>query len=118
MDRLTWSRDGLWTEYPLGYIGANDGTATSKDVAFRSTKRDARWASLSSAKSAVGLTALHTDAPLHVRARSEDTGTTLFLSSAVPVPYDFSTGLRPDLLIHLKRGESVSGGFRLRPTGR
>lgn len=116
LDRLTWSRHGLWTEYPPGHIGADDGTADAKDVAFRSTKRDARWAALSSGKSGPRLAALHTNAPLHVRARTDVTGTTLFLSTAVSVPYDFSTGLRPDLLIHLKNGETVGGAFRLRPT--
>lgn len=116
MDRLAWSRDGLWTEYPQGHIGANDGTATARDVSFRSTKRDARWLWLSG-RSGLGLAALAADTPLHGRARSGPNGTTLFLCSAVSVPYDFSTWLRPDLLIHLKKGQTVSGAFRLRPTG-
>ncbi|MDQ2686768.1 MAG: DUF4981 domain-containing protein, partial [Armatimonadota bacterium] len=117
-NRLSWSRDGLWTEYPPDHIGADDGTVGAQDISFRSTKRDARWAALSSGKTGPTLVALHTDTPLHIRAHADPaTATTFFLSSAVSVPYDFSTGLRPDLLIHLKKGESVSGGFRLRATG-
>ncbi len=115
LDRMTWSRQGLWTEYPPQHIGAADGTATSQDLTFRCTKRDARWM-LMSGQGAGGLAVLKTDDPLHVRGRADADSTTAFLSSAVPPPYDFSTYLVPDLLVHLKTGQTVAGGFRLRVT--
>ncbi len=117
-DRLRWSRRGLWTEYPQGHIGANDGSVTARDISFRSTKRDVRWAQLSSTirGAGSGLAVLSASDPLHTRARTEAEGTTLFLSSQVAPPYDFSTNLRPDLLIHLKKGQPQSGSFGLRLT--
>lgn len=115
MNRMTWSREGFWTEYPANHIGATQGTATSADLTFRSTKRDAHWMLLSGT-AGNGLAVLSSEAPLHVRAQTNKEATTAFLSSAVAPPYDFSTWLLPDLLIHLKKGQSVTGSFRLRVT--
>ena len=39
---------------------------------------------------------LNSDVPLHTRAQKETNGITLFLSSAISPPYDFSTNLLPD----------------------
>jgi hypothetical protein len=64
-----------------------------------------------------GVCAIPEDAPLHTRAVNERSGITLFLSSAIAPPYDFSTNLLPDKLIHLNHGQHVRGGFLLRLVG-
>ena len=110
-NKMTWSRDGLWTDYPAKHIGANDGSATNKDLTFRCTKRDTRWVTISSAGSS--LTAQKLESPLHTRANEKGADTVLFLSSQVSPPYDFSTGLLPDLLIKLNDGSTVGGSFSL-----
>lgn len=113
-DHLSWSREGLWTVYPQGHIGATEGTVTSQNVSFRSTKRDAYWASLTNL-GGLGIEAHQADGPLHTRANVTPEGTLFFLSSAVAPPRDFSSNLVPDYEIHLKRDQPVSGSFRLTP---
>jgi beta-galactosidase len=113
LDKLTWSREGLWTDYPSGSIGAAAGTVGSGDLSFRCTKRDAHWAWLSG-KQPPGLAAVEAGSPLHVRARQEKDNTVFFLSSAIAPPADFSTGLLSEYLIVLKKGGTTGGAFELR----
>ena len=48
-DFLSWYRDAEWTAYPPGYIGAPMGRVDSKALSFRSTKRNAVWATFTDA---------------------------------------------------------------------
>ncbi|MGD0768241.1 MAG: glycoside hydrolase family 2 TIM barrel-domain containing protein [Tepidisphaeraceae bacterium] len=115
LDRMTWSRQGLWTEYPPGYIGQADGSVKADDVSFACTKRDARWVSMTGS-GVFGLAALAGDQPLHVRAHHGKDQTVLFLSSFISPPYDFSTSLLSSDEIHLLPGRTFTGGCRLRLT--
>ncbi len=117
MNRLTWRRQGLWTDYPKGHIGAVEGSANADEISFRSTKRDVRWAELSGTHQ-ISLVAGSNGKPFHVRAGKTASDTVVFLSSAVSPPYDFSTNLVPDMLIHLKKGETVEGFVYLGVVGK
>ena len=112
---MTWSRQGLWTEYPPGYIGMADGSVKADDISFACTKRDTRWVSMTG-PGVFGLAALAGDQPLHVRAHHDKDQTMLFLSSAISPPYDFSTNLLSSDEIHLLPGRTFTGGCRLRLT--
>jgi len=116
LDQMAWSRQGLWTEYPPGYIGQADGSVKADDISFASTKRDVRWVSMTGSGT-FGLAALAGDQPLHVRAHHDNDQTVLFLSSAISPPYDFSTNLLPSNEIHLIPGQTFSGGCHLRLIG-
>jgi len=111
---MAWAREGFWTDYPKDHIGAIRGTAAPSDLTFRSSKRDVRWVTLTNPNGA-GLCALPLENALHTRGLHEAPGNTLFLSAAIAPPYDFSTNLLPEKLIHLTQGETVGGDFLLRP---
>jgi beta-galactosidase len=113
LDKLSWSREGLWTDYPSESISAAAGTVGSGDLSFRCTKRDAHWAWLSG-NQAPGLAAVEAGSPLHVRARQDEGNTVFFLSCAIAPPPDFSTGLLSEYMVVLKKGETVGGAFKLR----
>ncbi|HEX4085182.1 MAG TPA: glycoside hydrolase family 2 TIM barrel-domain containing protein [Chthoniobacteraceae bacterium] len=110
--QMAWSRDGQWTEYPADSIAATDGTASARDLSYRCTKRDIRWVSMS-APGQSGITLLNAGVPVHTRAHTREDATTLFASSAIAPPRDFSTELLPDCIITLKPAQSYTGAFRL-----
>jgi hypothetical protein len=107
-DRMSWSSDGLWTEYPADHIGSPQGSITSKDASFGSSRRDIRWISLSGAGNS--LVALAGGSPLHTHAAAESNGTMLFLSSGIASTGRDVTG--DD--IRLTQATPLTGGFRLR----
>lgn len=115
-ENMSWFREGLWSEYPADHIGATTGTAKPADVTFHCSKRDVFWVLLADAKGN-GVCALPGASALHTRAMREGAGITLFLSSAIAPPYDFSTNLLPDKLIRLSQGGKAGGEFLLRPVG-
>jgi beta-galactosidase/beta-glucuronidase len=108
-DRMSWFSDSLWTETPPDHIGRPQGSITSKDINFSSSRRDIHWVSLSGA-GRNSLVALSTGKPLHAHAAAGDNGAMLFLSSGIA-----STGL--DFTgddIRLTQATPLTGGFRLR----
>jgi len=114
-DRMSWLSENLWTEYPPDHIGNPTGSVTSKDISFRSSKRNVHWIELC-VSGKFGFAALGTDKPLHARGRVDTDGTLLFLSSAFGVARDFSSSATPGYDIALTRGKSLGGAFRLRVT--
>ncbi len=115
-DHLGWTRDAQWTTYPPGHIGAVTGKVDAKDPSFRSTKRDADWGTITDAAGG-GVAVLRTATPLHVRANATDVGTTLFASSMVASPRDFSSGYLDRYRIRWQRGRAKDGAFTLRLIG-
>jgi beta-galactosidase len=113
MDRMSWLSENRWTEYPPDHIGNPMGSATSKEISFRSSKRNVHWMTLSGSGKFC-LVALHGGQPLHARGRVDANGTMLFLSSAIGVPSDYSANALPGYDIHLTSGSSISGAFGLR----
>jgi beta-galactosidase len=114
-DTMSWFCDSRWTEYPADHIGKPEGTVTSKDISFRSSKRDLHWMSLSGAGK-YALVALSWDnKPLAARGRSDANGTTLFLTSAIGGPTgELSLNSVPGDEILLTPGNSIGGMFQLR----
>jgi hypothetical protein len=110
-DRMSWFSDSLWTEYPAGHIGSPQGSITSKDATFGSSRRDIHWVSLSGA-GAYSLVALGAGQPLHTHASAGSGGTLLFLSSGIASTGRDVTGDA----IALTRTAPLTGGFRLRVT--
>jgi hypothetical protein len=108
-DRMSWSCDGLWTESPAGHIMSPQGSVTSKDAGFNSSRRDMRWVSLSGANN-YGLVALAAGKPLHTHALAGANGITLFLSSGIASTGRDVTG--DD--IRLTPATPLTGAFRLR----
>jgi hypothetical protein len=106
-DRMSWWSDSLWTEYPAGHIGSPQGSITSQDASFGSSRRDIHWVSLSGAGS---LVALSGGSPLHTHAAAESNGIMLFLSSGIASTGRDVTG--DD--IRLTQATPLTGGFRLR----
>jgi hypothetical protein len=107
-DRMSWWSDSLWTEYPAGHIGSPQGSITSQDASFGSSRRGIRWISLSGAGNS--LVALSGGSPLHTHAAAESNGTMLFLSSGIASTGRDVTG--DD--IRLTQATPLTGGFRLR----
>ena len=107
-DRMTWFSDSLFTEYPADHIGNPQGSITSKDSTFNSSRRDVRWLSLSG-NGNYSLVALATGKPMHTHARVENNGTTLLISSAIASTGRDVTG--DD--IRLNQTTPLTGGFRL-----
>ena len=115
MDRMSWLSESRWTQYPVDHIGNPTGSVTSKDISFRSSKRDVHWMALSSGGK-YSLVAMGSGKPLHARGRAETGGTMLFLSSAIGVPSDYSSSAVPGYDIRLTPDSPIGGGFRLRMT--
>ena len=113
IDRMSWLSENRWTEYPPDHIGNPMGSTTSKEISFRSSKRNVHWMTLSGSGKFC-LVALHSGQPLHARGRVDANGTMLFLNSAIGVPSDYSANALPGYDIHLTSGSSISGAFRLR----
>jgi beta-galactosidase len=107
--RMSWFSDSYWTEYPPDHIGRPQGSITSQDATFNSSRRDIHWVSLSGA-GAVGLVALAAGSPLHTHASAGANGVMLFLSSGIASTGRDVTG--DD--IHLTRAAPLTGSFRLR----
>jgi beta-galactosidase/beta-glucuronidase len=108
--RMSWFGDSLFTEYPPDHIGNPQGSITSADPTFDSSRRDIHWICLSSA-GGPGLVALADGKPLHTHARADTTGTMLFLSSGIASTGRDVTG--DD--IRLTQATPLVGAFRLRP---
>jgi hypothetical protein len=116
-DRMTWLSENLWTEYPSDHIGNPSASAMSKDLSFRSSKRNVHWMALSGTGKYC-LVALRADKPLHGRGRVDANGTTLFLSSAIGVPSGYGANAVPGYDIRLTPETPIGGAFRLRVTAR
>jgi beta-galactosidase len=113
VDRMAWWSGNIWSEYPAGHIGSTIGTATSKDLSFRSSKRNLHWMSLSGAGEFC-LVALQTGQPLHGRGRVDAGGTVLYLNSAIGVASGYGANSVPGYDIRLTPDNPAGGGFRLR----
>jgi len=107
-DRMSWLTDSVWTEYPPGHPDGPQSSASSKEAAFNSVRRNVHWLSLSGANNN-NIVALASGQTLHARGRVEDNGVTLFLSSAAA-----SNGDVPGDDIRLTQTAPLNGGFRLR----
>ncbi len=116
MNRLAWSSENQWTDYPADHIGNTFGTTTSKDISFRSSKRDIHWVALSGAgnDSLVALSTGDPKQPIHARGLAATDGTLLFLTSAIAIPSDFSSNLFPGYDIRLTQAAPLGSAFRLR----
>jgi hypothetical protein len=116
LDQMQWRRDGLWTEYPKGHIGATVGKAGPQDITFRSTKRDLEWLTMSAPSEKYALCLLKNETPLHGRGRIEKDGSLLYASALnAPIEQDLADGMLGDYFIYLNPGKTYAGGFSLRP---
>jgi hypothetical protein len=106
---MTWFSDSLFTEYPADHIGNPQGSITSTDSTFNSSRRDVHWLSLSGTGN-YSLVALATGKLMHTHARVDNNGATLFISSAIASTGRDVTG--DD--IRLNQTNALGGGFRLR----
>ncbi len=113
-NRLGWYRDAQWTTYPPGHIGAVAGRVDATDVSFRSTKRNAVWATLTDAVGD-GVAVLRTTTPLHVRGEVAPGGTVLVASADEFAPRSFSSGFLDAYRIRFRTGRSWQGAFQVRP---
>jgi hypothetical protein len=111
-DRMSWFADSFWTETPADHIGAPQGSITSQDATFGSSRRDIRWVALSGAGNN-GLVALSAGTPLHTHAAAGEKGTTLCLSSGIASTGRDVTG--DD--IRVTQATPLTGAFRLRVAG-
>ena len=100
-------------DIPPDHIGNPSGSVTAQDISFRSSKRNVHWLALSDAGK-YSLVALASGSPLHARGKRQADGTTLFLSSAIGVPSDFSSNATPGYDVRLLPDNPVTGAFRLR----
>jgi len=116
INRLAWSSENQWTDYPPDHIGNTFGTTTSKEISFRSSKRDIHWVALSGAgnDSLVALSTGDPKQPIHARGLATADGTLLFLTSAIAIPADFSSNLFPGYDIRLTPATPLGSAFRLR----
>jgi beta-galactosidase len=113
MNRMSWLNESEWTEYPPDHIGNPSGSVTSRDISFRSSKRDVHWMALSGGGKYC-LVALRADKPLHGRGRVETNGTMLFLSSAIGVPSGYGGYTLTGYDIRLTPDSPIGGACRLR----
>jgi hypothetical protein len=109
MDRMSWLGDSLWTETPPDHVGRPQGSATSKDSYFGSSRRDIHWVALSGA-GGNSLAALAGGSPLHAHAAAGGNGVMLFLSSGIASTGVDATGED----IRLTQATPLTGSFRLR----
>lgn len=108
-DRMSWFCNSVWTEYPAGHIDGPQGSATSREPAFSSVRRDVHWLSFSGPGS-YSLVALASGQPLHLRSHLENSGLLLFLSSTLgSVSRDI-----PGNDLRLAQATRLTGAFRLR----
>ena len=116
LNQMQWRRDGLWTEYPKGHISATQGTASPDDLAFRSTKRDLEWLTMSAPVEKYGLCLMNNGTALHSRGRAEKDCLLLYASALnAPIEQDLADGMFGDYFIYLNPGKTYTGGFSLRP---
>jgi len=108
-ERMSWSSDSLFTEYPPDHIGLPQGAITSQDATFNSSRRDIHWVALSGGGNA-SLVALANGKPLHTHAIAAPNRVTVFLSSGIASTGRDVTG--DD--IRLTQATPVTGSFRLR----
>ncbi len=118
LSKMTWLRDSYFTDYPAGHIGEPYGSAQSTDVSFRASKRSLHWLTLTD-RSGDGLALLSSSdgTPLIGRANTSATMTTLFASTQVSGPSDYSAAWVGDHDIHVGTGKPLGGSFVLRAVG-
>jgi hypothetical protein len=107
--QMSWLSDSLFTEYPADHIGNPQGSVTSRDLLFISSKRDVCWLHLFGTGN-YGIVALNAGKPLHTHGRVDNNGIMLFLSSGIAFTGRDVTG--DD--IRLTQATALTGGFRLR----
>jgi beta-galactosidase/beta-glucuronidase len=109
---MSWSRGNTFAaDYPPGHIGAPQGTCEEKDVAFRASKRDLNW--LSVTDGSMALTVRPDGVPLVGRCRPEGGAIQLIISREVAGPKDFSGSYVSEHEIHLMKDVSYIGRFIL-----
>jgi beta-galactosidase len=108
-DRMSWSADSRWTEYPAGHVAGPLGSASVQDAAFVAQRRDVHWMSFSGAGNC-GVVALAAGKPLHTRERVENNGVLLFLNCATGAAARDSAGED----VRLTQSAPLTGAFRLR----
>jgi beta-galactosidase len=117
LNKMSWQRDTYFTDYPVGHLGEPSGTCHAGDVLFRASKRGLHWLSLTDSNG-FGLALLPAAGfPLVGRADTGAAGNTLFASSGVAGPRDFSGSWVSDHDIHAIKGKSLIGAFTLRAIG-
>ena len=113
LTQMGWQRDSYFTDYPAGHMGEPTGMCRAGNPLFRATKRGLHWLTLRDGMRN-GLALLAADAPLVARGESGTVGTTLFVSSKVAGPRDFSGSWVTNHDIDAQKGKSLSGAFTLR----
>jgi len=113
--RMSWFRDSYFNDYPAGHIGEPTGACNDTDVLFRASKRNLHWLTLTD-RSGIGLVLLPTSGKSVIgRASSSWPGaTTLFASTEVAGPTDFSGSWVSDHNIRARKDTPLSGAFTLR----
>lgn len=116
-DKMSWSRDSYFLDYPAGHIGEPQGTYTSSDVQFRASKRDLHWLTLTDARGA-GVALLAQDDHLVGRANVGQGSNLLLASREVAGVRGLSGSWVDEHSIDAKKGGSLSGAFALRAIGK
>ncbi len=112
--KMNWLRDSYFADYPVGHIGEPDGVASATDVSFRASKRGLHWLTLTD-QSGDGVALIQNgDAPLVGRANASTGNITLFASSEVAGPHDFSGPWVADHDIQATSKSPLTGSFVLR----
>jgi beta-galactosidase/beta-glucuronidase len=112
LTQMSWLRDAYFTDYPAGHIGEPTSTCRANTLQFRSSKRGLHWLTLTGG--GVGLTLLADQMPLVGRAVAGPTGVTLYASSEVAGPVDFSGAWVKNHDIVTGKGRPLAGSFVLR----
>lgn len=126
-DHFSWDRAARWTIYPDHSISRAAGTAlpvTMKasltrtvhpdDFDFDSTKYDCNWASLTTAAGAGLRVEFDPAQRFHCRAGlAADGGYVLFVNQQVSPPDDISKPVVPEYYLDLKKGDELTGHFRI-----
>ena len=131
INKMNWQRDSYFTDYPDGHVGAPSGTAGSADITFHASKRNLQWLTLTDASntgiallpisgsSLVGRAdgrvppkpTLGPSLPLFVQLFNH---TTLYASTDVAGPRDFSGNWVSNHDIHATAAQPLGGAFTLR----